>query len=86
MKTNEEILLFLSQRFTELEDLIEFYTRAEIETKETHQWKKHKMCEESLLEYNAEQREVIRLYAYITEDDFIVACRKLYELDKEKRQ
>lgn len=79
MRTHEEIIERLIQRYIDLESLIRFYYQKSIEHEDNGRLKAKKICENNIMEYQAEQREVIRVYAYIFDIDFIDAVTQLSE-------
>ena len=80
MKTTKQTLEHLKDRFCELERLIEYHgSREEIE-KNSHRWKNAKLHTDLRNDYNAEQREIIRIYAFIIGIEFIDACHELFGL------
>ena len=80
MKTNEEIIARLQERFVTLENLISTNLKLEDQEKELHHWKNAKLYGECVTEYNAEQREIIRMYGFIKDLDFMDACHELFDL------
>ena len=86
MKTHEEIIEHLIKRYIDLESLIRYYYQRIVELEDQHKWKNKKLCEETLLEYQAEQREVIRMYAFIFDVDFIDGCKQLSEEFRKEKQ
>ena len=83
MKTTKQTIEHLKNRFCELERLITYHITREQLEKESHCWKNAKFHSELANDYNAEQREIIRIYAFIIEVDFIDACHELYQLYSE---
>ena len=86
MRTHEEIIEHLIKRYIDLKKLISYYYQRLIECEDQHKWKQKKLCDESLLEYQAEQREVIRTYALIFDLCFVESCEQLRkEYEKENQ-
>ena len=84
MKTTSKIIKMLQKRFGELEDFIRCDLQCQMDYEEKHQSKLAKLTESFVTEHQAEQREIIRVYAFIKELDFIDGCRELYNHYKEK--
>ena len=80
MKTTNQTLEHLKDRFNELEKLIEYHSAREEIEKKSHRWKNAKLHSDLGNDYNAEQREIIRIYAFIKDIEFIDACHELYQL------
>ena len=79
MRTHEEIIEHLIKRYIVLELLINYYYQKSIELEDQHKRKEKKLCDETISEYQAEQREVIRTYAFIFDLSFIDSCGQLRE-------
>ena len=86
MKTTQEIIERLQERFVRLEECISVNLMLEEEQKKLHHWKSAKLYTELLIEYNAEQREVVRMYAFIKGIDFVDGCHELFDLTRKENQ
>ena len=77
MKTQEEIIERMIERYIDLESLINYYYQKVTECEENHKWKAKKLFEEGLIEYQAQQREIIRTYGFIFDIEFVDATHQL---------